>query len=242
MMTSLSQISIAQSLPKRARAAVVATTMGNFSVQSKAPNKTKAKPHYLNVPDHLFRKMLFSALKDETMIEKMDQLLNTPEKLQYVRDYTRLVNDFFYMKLKEDYWKNYNQLIETGSINMSPQFIKENHLHRVQFVTRENVQKRQQTIIEELKRTEERLDAHKRLAMSDSISDANLLATVVDAFVRQGQRDLSADFERRKLLLQFDMNDCRLVRVFYDLQPSLEQVRFFSLSKIDFSFPLFFSS
>jgi hypothetical protein len=130
--------------------------------------------------------------------------------------------------LKGDFWKNYYEVMTNSgiwSMNISKSIIKENNLHRIQFVTQENVQKRQQTIMVELKQAEDRLTKHKQLAYAANQSiDINKLSTVIPAFVRKGQRKLAADFERKKLMLQFDVNDYRLVQAFYNLKPSQDQI------------------
>ncbi|CAF5141871.1 unnamed protein product, partial [Rotaria magnacalcarata] len=43
------------------------------------------------------------------------------------------------------------------------------------------------------------------------------------AFVRQGQHKLCAEFERKKLILQFDAIDHRLIKAFYNLNPTDDQ-------------------
>ena len=101
--------------------------------------------------------------------------------------------------------------------------MKENNLHRIRFVTQENIERRRKTIVEELKEAENELNKHKQLAVVRAI-DINRLSTVVPAFVRKGQYKLSEDFQRRKLLLQFDANDYRMVQAFYDLKPTEDQV------------------
>lgn len=50
------------------------------------------------------------------------------------------------------------------------------------------------------------------------------LSLVIPAFVRRGQQKLAADFERKKSLLQFDANDHRLVKEFYNLKPTEDQI------------------
>jgi hypothetical protein len=203
---------------KRTRAAITTTDVVIESESNK-------KPDYLNVPDHVFKKLLSTTL--EGTEESMIALLDTAEKLQYARSYAQLINDLFYLRLKEDFWKNYYEVMTNSgiwSMNMSKSIIQENNLHRIQFVTQENVQKRQQTIIEELKQAEDRLTKYKQLAHANQSIDINKLSTVVPAFVRKGQRKLSADFERKKLLLQFDVNDYRLVQAFYNLKPSQDQI------------------
>ena len=190
--------------------------------------ESNTKPDYLKVPDHIFKKMLSSALEG---IESTIQWLDTPEKLQYTRQYAQWVNDLFYLRLKQDFWEHYYHIAMTNglwSLNISNQFAKENSLRRMKFITQSNVNQRRQTVSEELKEAEKKLNTHKQLA-SNATVDMHRLSMVIPAFVRRGQRKLVADFERRKLLLQLDANDYYLVQAFYDLKPTEEQVRIFLL-------------
>ena len=54
--------------------------------------------------------------------------------------------------------------------------------------------------------------------------DRDRLLLVVTAFVRRSQHKLIAEYERKKSLLQFDLNDHRLVKTFYNLKPTEDQV------------------
>jgi hypothetical protein len=85
------------------------------------------------------------------------------------------------------------------------------------------IKMQQNTIIEQLQQAENELNKHKQLAIDRSV-DMNRLSTAIPAFVRKGQHKLSADFERKKLLLQLDATDYRLVQKFYNLKPSEDRV------------------
>ncbi|CAF4289343.1 unnamed protein product [Adineta steineri] len=223
---SISQISMVQPPEKRRRSATTTTTTIDNVVQPKNQSKKSTshiKPNYLNTSDHIFKKMLSTPIKGA---ENMFQLFDTPEKLQYARVYAQLLNDLFYLRLKQDFWNDYyNILVTTGvwSMKLSKQFIKENRLDYVQFVTQKNVEKYQQTTMEQLKQAEIKLNQHKQIEFGQSI-DLQKLSTIILAFVRKGQQKLSADFQYKKSLLQFDTNDYHLVQTFYDLKPSNDQV------------------
>ncbi|CAF3918662.1 unnamed protein product [Adineta steineri] len=190
---SISQISMVQPPEKRRRSATT-TTIDNV-VQPKNQSKKSTshiKPNYLNTPDHIFKKMLSTALEGA---EDTFQLFDTPEKLQYARVYAQLLNDLFYLRLKQDFWNDYyNILVTTG-----------------------------QTTVEQLKQTEINLNQHKQIELGQSI-DLHKLSTIILAFVRKGQHKLVADFQYKKSLLQFDTNDYHLVKTFYDLKPSEDQI------------------
>ncbi|CAF1492095.1 unnamed protein product, partial [Adineta steineri] len=220
--TSISQVSIAQPLTKRQRSTTI-IDLTQVKTNSKK-SADKIKPNYLNTSDHIFKQMLLKALEG---VENTIQSLDTPEKLEYARTYAQLVNDLFYFRLKQDYWDHYYKIATSTSIwslELSKQIIKENNLNRIYFMTLNNVQKRRQMIIEELKQSENELDKHKQL-LTDQFIDLKKLSMVIPAFVRKGQYKLSADFQRRKQLLQLDANDYCLVQAFYKLNPTEDQIR-----------------
>lgn len=200
--TSVSEISLMQPSTKRIRPAITTTTTTTAAdVQiNVASNK---KPDYLHVNDQIFKKLLSTAVEgiDPTSILT---LLDTSEKLQYARTYAQLVNDLFYLKMKDDYWKYYHTTIMSG---LNPQIKKE-----------KNILKKQQNINERLQQIEYQLNEHKQQHTVDNLS------IVIPAFVRRGQHKLLADFERKKLLLQYDANDHCLLNAFDNLQPSTDQV------------------
>jgi hypothetical protein len=201
---SISQVSIVPPSSKRPRP----TTTGV---------EIKTEPDYLKVPDYTFKKMLSTALEGgETVVQSLD----TPDKLHYARVYAQLVNDICFLKLKQDYYEQYYQVVcneRVRSSALAKEVIKKNHLHRIEFITQDNMERRRQKIIESIKRAEEALEQHQQSTMLH-------LSAVILAFVRKGQHKLSAEFKRKILLLQYDVNDVQLVQAFYELKPTDTQV------------------
>ena len=182
------------------------------------------KPKYLKLSDQIFKQMLSKTLSDA---EQFVQLLDTSEKLQYVRTYAHLLNNVFYLKLEESFWEHYKQVCISEAIWSSPMLkniAKENNLFRFKFKTQVQLEKHYQLIQKRLQTAENNLNQYKQQPIHESI-DINTLSTVMTAFVRQGQHKLCAEFERKKLLLQFDANDHRLMKAFYSLNPNDDQVR-----------------
>lgn len=109
------------------------------------------------------------------------------------------------------------------SLPMVKDMAKENNLSRFKFKTKAQLEKHRTLILNRLQEAENNLNKHKQQPINRSI-DMNKLSTVIPAFVRQGQHKLSVEFERKKLILQFDSNDHRLVKTFYNLKPTENQV------------------
>ena len=219
--TSFSEMSLVQPSSKRTRTITTADVV--------TETESNKKPDYLKLPDAIFKKMLSTAL--EGAEEYINTVLDTKEKLQYARIYAQLVHELFYLRLKEDFWKHYSTMMapvpEIRSLNLSKSILKEHSLQRLQFVTPENLHKREQKMIEQVKQIEDQLNEHKKRATmvaADLSIDLRKLSTVITAFVRKGQHKLTADFERRKRLLEYDIHDYCLIRAFYNLKPSKDQV------------------
>lgn len=223
MITSVSEMSISN-VPKK-RQCVVTTTNIEEEQQTKTSQSIfDYKPKYLQVPDQVFKQMLSKSL---TGADDLIQSLDTSEKMQYVRTYAHLLNNIFYWKLEQNYWENYYNVCTTEFIWSSPltnDIIKENNLVRFKFKTKVQVDRHQKLIVSRLQESEDKLNQHKQKSINGSV-DMSKLASIIPAFVRQGQHKLTAAFERKKAILQLDANDHRLVKTFYDMEPTRDQVK-----------------
>ncbi|CAF1577846.1 unnamed protein product [Adineta steineri] len=223
--TSMSQMSLSHLPTKRQRST---TTKNNVISKKKTDNNptvTDNKPKYLKVPDQIFKDMLSKALVGEQNI--IELLLDTPEKLQFVRTYTHLLNNVFYLKLEENFWEHYNTVCmseDIWSVPMVKDMAKQNNLCRFKFKTKIQLERHYALIVKRLREAENKLDQHKQQPMNRSF-DMNKLSAILTAFVRQGQHKLSKEFERKKLIVQYDANDHRFVKAFYHLKPTENQIR-----------------
>lgn len=64
-------------------------------------------------------------------------------------------------------------------------------------------------------RAEDSLNHHQQRPVSQTI-DIERLKRVLTAVVRRGQHALTSSFEKKKPLIQFDLNDHCLMKAFYD--------------------------
>ena len=182
----------------------------------------------MHVTDQVFKRLLSTALKG---IDEMNilALLDTSEKLKYARTYAQLINDLFYLKMKDDYLTYYLSLVTSpefisSSHYMSKSSRKEHNLHRLKFIKQENIFKQQTFIQKRLQQVVKQLNIHKQQVPEHISMDLNRLSTVIPAFVGKGQLKLSADFERKKLLLKYDIDDYYLIYTFYNLNPTTDQI------------------
>jgi hypothetical protein len=223
--TSISQISISNLPKRRARSTDVRKDTSIVTPTSK--QKTEL-PNYLKVSNSIFKRMLCKALVGaDTIVAHID----TADKLDFVRIYAQLLNNVCYLQLEEHFWTDYMNILTTESVWSLPLqddvvvSSKKNNLHRALFKSQTQVEKRHQKIRCRLDEAELRLNEQRANAVTFDI-DTNEIDRVLLAFVRQGQRKLVVDFERRTQLVRFDAIDYRLLRSFYDLQPKNDvQVR-----------------
>jgi hypothetical protein len=208
-------------IPKRRQRS---TTRSNVVVKTTEEKATSNnKPKYLKVSDQIFKEMLSKSLVGE---DNINQQLDTSEKLQFVRTYAHLLNNVFYVKLEQDFWEHYHTVCISEAIWSLPtvkDMAKETNLYRITFKTKTQLEKHRQLILNRLEEAENNLNTHKQQPIHRSI-DMNKLSTVMTAFIRQGQHKLSLEFERKKLILQFDAIDHRLIKTFYNLKPVENQV------------------
>ncbi|CAF3773979.1 unnamed protein product, partial [Rotaria socialis] len=163
---SLSQISISNIVRKRPRS----KTMDNIQEQQELNETTSDwKPKYLKLSDQIFKQMLSKSLSDA---DKFVQLLDTSEKLKYVRTYAHLLNNVFYLKLEESFWEHYKQVCISESIWSSPMLkniAKENNLCRFKFKTQVQLEKHYQLIQKRLRTAENNLNQYKQQPIHESI-------------------------------------------------------------------------
>ncbi|CAF3108515.1 unnamed protein product, partial [Rotaria sp. Silwood2] len=121
--------------------------------------------------------MLSKSLSDA---DKFVQLLDTSEKLKYVRTYAHLLNNVFYLKLEESFWEHYKQVCISESIWSSPMLkniAKENNLCRFKFKTQVQLEKHYQLIQKRLRTTENNLNQEINSQNSPASSNEYQLAT-----------------------------------------------------------------
>ena len=182
------------------------------------------QPKYLNVPDSVFKHMLSLSLEDN---ESIIHMLNDTTKLQMIRQHARLINDSFFLKLKQQYWNHYYTLIiiEQVDLPVLPKRVaRENYIRQCDFKPRAKVEYILKNLQEQLISKQQDLLRFEQVMMKE-FSPHHQLSSNVTAFVRRGQRHLHLAYEYRMKLLEWNIRDYRLVEPFYALKPTTDQVR-----------------
>lgn len=191
-------------------------------------------PNYLKMSSRLFMNLLCMNLTSHQ--NKIKHWLKHTNKLQCFRRHAELLNNILLLEIEQDYWETITDSVPIEIIwlsNMSKDTTRINSINWAYPRTIENLNKRQTIIQNKLKEIQHQLMIHLkeesfivRPAINKSIDILNLTSTAIREFVYQGQQRLRTMYGEQKLIFGFDHNDLRLVKSFYDLNPTNEQVCF----------------
>jgi len=195
--------------------------------------KSNIKPNYLTMTDLVFLKRIISVALNTGSISIIEWL-DTTEKLLYVRQYAQLMNNVYCLRYQQDVWQTcYNVSMIAGiwSTTITKEMALENNLSRWLFTTRENVEKRQKIIIDQLNKAQQDLkEYHEQQHTVDLSIDMKLLLKLITTLVGNELQQLRTEYEWEKLLFQYDANDYLQVKLFYDLNPTEDQVIYFYIN------------
>jgi hypothetical protein len=136
--------------------------------------------------------------------------------------------------MEKDYWKHViNGLLSAVNwlSQMSKDLTRRNSVNWDYPRTEHSIRHRQQITENKLQRTTQKLQVHlqqysfcwsmsKQTLMNRTISDA------LNVVIQNGLQKLHSRFEQKKILMQFDVYDIYLIKSFYDLNPTEEQVNY----------------
>ena len=188
------------------------------------------KSQYHKLSDKVFKKMLSQAIEDENQIV---QSLDTPEKLQLIRQITELTHNVYYFGLQRDIWQDYYDIGFKNDNGWAPRLskslAKQLHTCVTYGYPKHTVEKRQRTIQRQIERTITDLNQH--LTQLHTLTeqwqpriDPNLISAAIDQYVKNGQKRLRQQFDYRRKMLECNSHDRYLITKFYALQPNEEQV------------------
>lgn len=244
---SLSQLRIDTVVAPRPKKSRASKPKRKKQHKGKTKKRSQALPDYLNVPNRIFINMFLAAA--ETIITHSGQskiIRNWLEKsvnMQYIRAHACLLDKLLYLQSQKSLWTTYLNAgtattVEGDTVWASEVQEKISRLYSsnlegdicpLSFVTDYCKQ-----IDEQIQKTETELSQHVDQLQNPVLQPNSQVQTVdfsaiLKALVRRGQHKLNAEFQCKKRLLQFDQQDHRLTKAFYDLQPTRQQVRGSSL-------------
>lgn len=192
-------------------------------------NVRQSIPKYLIMPNYTFIRMLSKAIDNGEQITKW---LDTNEKVSFVRQIAKVTNDIRYYDLQRQLWQDHYDLgLKEGwwGMELSRSYAKQHRVCRAYSYKKNIIEEQHLLAKNELHRKIETLQ--KLLLQLETNArewqppiDHYLLSYAIDELVQHGQTRLRDEFDYKKKMLHMNANDHYLIRSFYWLKPSQEQV------------------
>ena len=234
---SLSRLSISQpttkkpcSSPRRNDRNSAVWHIDRFGGTAREPSNDV--PDFLSVPDAVFKQRLLAEVKDDrTTIEAW---LETEPMLRYARRCVCLASEVCYWKVEQDFWQLFmtTEMTEASWLSQLPKkTLTSSYIQWPYFRTEKNIRKRQKAIQKKSAMTESKLNEYLQQPLpllmkpEEPTNHAlNSLAVAILSFVQKSQKRLRDGFQRKEAASVIHINDIRLVKYFWDLQPTQGQV------------------
>lgn len=197
---------------------------------------SKLIPNYYPLSPDRFKKLILKAIPT-THYDQIQQCLTNTELLKCLQKLANLWSHFFQLKIEEDYWNYVDNLhllvIIWLSEDVSKEIIQENSIDWDPKRTKTNVRYRKTDIQTKLQQIEYNLSKHQsQLSSKFNLQNETYVKDSIDIVMKTFaiilQNDLNPfhlHFEQKKRLVHFNFHDAYLVKSFYDLDPTEEQVR-----------------
>ena len=175
-------------------------------------------PHYLSVPDRVFKQMLSRAFDDG---DTLAQWLDTDDKLKSARQLAHLLHLRRYLQLQQSMRQAYFELGQQEGVwapRKSKSVVKQQDTCYTYGRSEALAKQRQKTIDHQIRRTANELKQHRHQLpewtdqAQPSISSTALFKAL-ETLVENGQRRLTAEFDHKQIMLQLDADDHRLISV-----------------------------
>ena len=188
---------------------------------------------YWNMTEHEFKERLFTTTSNDQRRQiKVKQWLETDVTLlQFIKQHACLVGDFYLLTMELDLYKTYINMTQPETLwfsQISISVIKYNKICQNLFKIHTYIKKQLKMIDSQLQKSTQKVikfvQQEEQQVSTLSIMDMNLLKAFISTFVRQDQQQLNGELDKKRHLLMLNMNDVRLVKEFFDLKPSPQQV------------------
>ncbi|CAF4168158.1 unnamed protein product [Adineta steineri] len=185
---------------------------------------------YTNTPDQIFFHMLSTAFND---VDKLGHFLNEKEKLEFIREYTILIDRLSYVKLQEQQWSYYHHNGMTQNIwsgHISKPLSKKNSICNTYGRSKLFIEHYRKKFPKQLSQAQYRIELFEREILFksaqhiDCSSEIKMLSLILNTFVYEKQQKLREEFEYKRQMLILDAVDHRLMQAFYSLKPNSSQI------------------
>ena len=191
-------------------------------------------PKYLNVSSYHFARLVLNTTSSHSGM--VIHWFRNIKVVHFFRQYARLFDKVIHVQLEQDYWNCVADALSNtiAWLSKMPKVLTRRTSINWEYPrTEKNIRKRQRTISNQLKQAQDNLNAHlqkaKELPYQQKREEITMehieLIDAIETFVHQRLQPLRTNFEQKKILLEIDRNEVQLVRSFYDLSPTSDQVR-----------------
>lgn len=228
MSRSFSQLSVSNKTTKKTK---TSTLSQQSNGQSSASAMQKTKPRFLRTSDKIFKAMISQISTDQLNIATC---LNTKEKVQQVRQLAEATSHLYYVDLQRQLWQEYYNIGIKDNVwgkKISKSKAKQYATSRSFGYPKHTVEQRQITIAKQLEKAMNDQEMYATQLRNNvehwepHVNATTLIETICE-LVKHGQGRLRREFDFKKNMLLMNSNDHRLIKEFYDLQPSDDQVSF----------------
>ncbi|CAF3215804.1 unnamed protein product [Rotaria socialis] len=182
------------------------------------------KPHYLKVSDRIFKKLLADASDNGSHLV---ECLNTPEKLQRIRELTEITNNFYFKDFQAKLWQTYTNISSMDNeweFKTTKKFAHEHNTCRMYRPKKSFIQQRQTTSLKQKQCLEIKLQENRTQLLNEIVSwqpsiEASLLSDTIDNCVRHKLRRLKEEYLFKMDMIKLNWTDQNLIRKFYELKP-----------------------
>ena len=190
-------------------------------------------PNYSKFPDHLFKHLLCKTIPRYR--HQISQYLTNPKLLSFIQQYAHLLCIIFQLEMENDYWKHaINGLLSAVNwLSRIPKnFTKRYSINWDYPRTEHNLRHRQRLTTNKLEKANRELYFHlQQYSLCWPISHKRfrhriltIISQALTVLIKNGLQKLHVKLEEKKTIMQFDAYDVYLLKSFYDLNPTEEQV------------------
>ncbi|CAF1241622.1 unnamed protein product [Rotaria sordida] len=197
----------------------------------------KLIPNYKKLSPYQFKDVLTGLIPHSSHHHHIKGWLTDFTMLQFLQQRAELMCTVLQLKIEQDYWNDIANLITIPVVvwlsEAGKDITKQNSINWDHTKTKINIQHRQKIIENKLQQTEYNLNIHlqqpcpfnceiyNKTSMDHFL---NIISNVLVTLVENSLYYLYTNFEQKKILLNFDITDANLVKSFYDLNPTVEQI------------------
>lgn len=191
-------------------------------------------PNYKNLSSDVFQHLLVKAFPTYYH-DQIQYYLRNIDIIKMLQESAQLICDYFQLKIEEDYW-NYLANLDIAVLiwlsQLSKEFIRQNSINWDHCKTPINIQNRQLLVKNKLEQVEINLSNYLRqhsfsLRIEQITYDRQFISILLNTLIigiQDSLQDFINNFQKKKVLLTYDINDAYLVKNFHDLNPTNEQV------------------